>query len=264
MMHPESTAKKLFCISSFLALALLAGGCRVAQVDPGGDVNLPGGGRGRRPQEYEYVVYYVREGDTLYQIGARFGVPWRQIQEHNRMEDIALEVGDILWIPASGGATEAGDARVSPSELDRSAAERRPAGRLVGDSDTGGRWVWPLEGHIEREYGDLLDGLPDPGVAISAPAGARVRAVADGTVICVVRRPGRTVQGWGNVVAIRHSHGIVSWYALLDSVKVTETSRVRRGEIIGTAGRADASGRSLIAFRLFRNERPVNPSRHLP
>jgi LysM repeat protein len=35
------------------------------------------------PPTFDYFVYHVRRGDTLYSLGARFGLGWQEIQETN-------------------------------------------------------------------------------------------------------------------------------------------------------------------------------------
>jgi len=77
---------------------ILAVGCTGEHVPPpGGDgPNLPlitSGG------DYNYQVYYVKEGDTLSSIGRRTGVPWEKIQEVNDCDPRDLAAGQVLLIP---------------------------------------------------------------------------------------------------------------------------------------------------------------------
>jgi len=65
-------------------------------------------------------------------------------------------------------------------------------------------------------------------------------------------------------VAISHSGGIASWYAYLDQVLVERGQSVSKGQLIGTVGRSGAAPRPELAFRLYQDDRPVNPERLLP
>ena len=104
---------------------------------------------------------------------------------------------------------------------------------------------WPTAGTISRRFGDAVRGLSEAGIGIAAPGGTEVCAVAAGTVICCVRAPPGSQRGWGNVVAIRHSSGLVSWYAQLGQVAVKEWQKVAKGERIGTVGSSGDSPHRL-------------------
>jgi murein DD-endopeptidase MepM/ murein hydrolase activator NlpD len=71
------------------------------------------------------------------------------------------------------------------------------------------------------------------GVDFAAPAGTRIVAAADGTVVAAGRRG-----GYGNAVEIRHGGGITTLYAHLSSFAkgIHGGSKVRQGEPIGFVG----------------------------
>ena len=115
-----------------------------------------------------------------------------------------------------------------------------------------------------RRYGDKVRGLAEPGMGIAAPLGTEVCAVAAGTVVTCVRTDPASPSAWGNVVAIAQAGDMVSWYAHLDRVFVEKGREVSRGGVIGTVGSSGAAARPVLAFRLFRNERPVDPEDFLP
>jgi len=218
----------------------------------------------RVAQRYEYFLYEVQKGDTIYSLSKRFKVSQRELAELNDIKDVtALPTGKILLVPRADGVvppplgagkppgtSPALRRRLAPSELHRG----KPSSRF---------W-WPTSGRVIRHYGERVRGLPESGITIAAPAGTEVCAVADGTVItCVGAQPGAT-SAWGNVVAVAHAGNVVSWYAHLGSMAVRKGSRVRRGQVIGTVGSSGAAERPELAFRLFRNGRMVNPETYLP
>jgi murein DD-endopeptidase MepM/ murein hydrolase activator NlpD len=126
------------------------------------------------------------------------------------------------------------------------------------------RFWWPTAGNLLRSYGAVLRGLPDPGIAIGAPAGTEVYTVDSGTVITCVSAGGSAGSAWGNVLAVAHPGDWVSWYAHLDRMLVGEGDRVRKGGPIGTVGCTGAADRPQLGFRLFHDNRPVDPAEHLP
>ena len=65
--------------------------------------------------------------------------------------------------------------------------------------------------------------------------------------------------GYGNMVKIRHANGIVTLYAHMQGVYVSEGQRVSRGQQIGTVGNTGASEGPHLHFEMLINGRKVNP-----
>jgi murein DD-endopeptidase MepM/ murein hydrolase activator NlpD len=100
----------------------------------------------------------------------------------------------------------------------------------------------PADGPVSGVFGSqrILNGEPraaHSGTDIAAPAGATVRAVADGVVVLAAPDLFFT----GRTVMIDHGLGLQSVYAHLSAILVAEGSHVKRGEAIGRVG---ASGRA--------------------
>ena len=211
-----------------------------------------------------YLLYEVQRGDTLYGLGQRFSVPWQEIAAANNIRDVSdLKVGKLLLVPRVAGVEPS--ALSSPEPTARLEASRRhvSAADLHRGSPSARFW-WPTAGTLLRRYGDEVRGLAEPGIALAAPAGTEVCAVAGGTVITCLQANPSAPSAWGNVVAVAHSGNMVSWYAHLDRILTSKGRRVARGEVIGTVGSSGAADRAVLAFRLFRNERPVDPLDYLP
>jgi murein DD-endopeptidase MepM/ murein hydrolase activator NlpD len=133
-----------------------------------------------------------------------------------------------------------------PAELARIRAENQ----LIADrrAAVGPRPLYlsgvdnPADGVISGVFGSqrVLNGeprAPHSGTDIAAPAGAPVRAIADGTVSLVRADLFFT----GRTVMIDHGLGLQSVYAHLSRHDVAEGQAVRRGQVIGAVG---ASGRA--------------------
>ena len=72
---------------------------------------------------------------------------------------------------------------------------------------------------------------PHKGTDMRSPEGAKVLAVADGTVILAEAQ-----YFGGNIVYVDHGQGVVSTYAHLSAFDVTPGQSVRRGQVIGRSG----------------------------
>jgi murein DD-endopeptidase MepM/ murein hydrolase activator NlpD len=81
------------------------------------------------------------------------------------------------------------------------------------------------------------EGAFHAGVDISSPYGVPVKATADG----VVTFAGRLYAGYGLMIDLDHGRSVVTRYAHLSGIAVSEGQAVTAGEIIGYVGR---SGRS--------------------
>jgi len=209
-----------------------------------------------------YFVYHVRRGDTLYSLGERFRLPWREIADTNGVwRPDQMKVGTPLLIRQVQGV-----APPSASEPpERATVERQSLSKhdLHRGKPSASFW-WPTSGRVVRHYGNTLRGLAEPGITIVAPRGRDVCAVSSGKVIECLSAGRTSESGWGNVVVVAHSAGMVSWYAHLDKVLVTKGQAVTKGEPIGTVGSTGAAGSPQLAFRMFKNERPLDPEKYLP
>ena len=111
----------------------------------------------------------------------------------------------------------------------------------------------PVSGTISSTYKETKDHY---GVDVTAPLGAPVKAVADGTVIFA---------GWtadtGYVILLEHSYGLISVYKHNSSLSKEQGQRVKAGEVIASVGDSgqDSTGPHLH-FELWSDSYPVNPT----
>jgi murein DD-endopeptidase MepM/ murein hydrolase activator NlpD len=88
------------------------------------------------------------------------------------------------------------------------------------------------------------------------PEGSSVRAAEAGEVIYV----GSAVEGFGNLILIKHANGYVSAYAHLKDINVAKGTQVNRGDSIGTVGMTGAVNRPQLHFELRKGATPVDPT----
>lgn len=127
--------------------------------------------------------------------------------------------------------------RVAALERARREAEARGAPTGVAAITTAdlGRLDWPVAGRIVYQFGTAAGPnntrIPWHGIGIAAPAGASVRAVANGTVS--IAGPLGT---YLTSVLLDHGGGYYSFYGYLADATVAKGDRVLKGQILGHVG----------------------------
>ena len=113
------------------------------------------------------------------------------------------------------------------------------------------KFRWPVSGRVITDFANSKG----TGINIEAPEGAAIRAAENGQVIYV----GNGVEGYGNLILVRHPNGYVSAYAHLKDTKVQKGDVVNRGDQIGTAGMTGSVSRPQLHFELRKGATPVDP-----
>ena len=106
------------------------------------------------------------------------------------------------------------------AEQSRNSAIRRPSRFDDADappstrpptppSTNGTSFRWPVRGRIISGFGTKPNGERNDGINLAVPEGTSVKAAEAGTVIYA----GNELEGYGNLVLVRHADGWVSAYA---------------------------------------------------
>lgn len=156
------------------------------------------------------------------------------------------------------GRTESDDVNLAPSKEDsllREVVVQEDKYNFLETATSRANFalISPINGPISEGY--------DPkkkhyGVDIVATHNAPVKSVADGTVIFA---------GWtsqtGNVIIVEHSYGLLSTYKHNASLTKEQGERVKKGEVIATAGSTgEFSTGPHLHFELWSEGQPVNPT----
>ncbi|MFN3746866.1 MAG: peptidoglycan DD-metalloendopeptidase family protein [Hyphomicrobiaceae bacterium] len=120
------------------------------------------------------------------------------------------------------------------------------------------KFRWPARGKIISGFGPQPGGHND-GINIALPRGAEVYAAEAG----VVTYAGDGVQGYGNLLLIRHDGGWITAYAHNDSLAVKSGETVRRGQVIARAGATGSVDTPQLHFEIRQGTKPVDPIQHL-
>lgn len=150
---------------------------------------------------------------------------------------------------------------IATIEAERKRAASRPnAPRVASTLKTGdaGRLDWPVDGTLLYRFGRVVNPNNTTtrwnGVGIAAPIGARVTAVAPGTVVSVGQ-----LGTYGLTVILQHGAGDYSIYASLDAALVHTGSSVRKGEVVGTVGISDPDLKAHLHFEIRPKGHAVDP-----
>lgn len=201
----------------------------------------------------------VAQGETLTAVARRYAVDRRSLALLNRRDPAApLRAGETLRLPFAARAepgvapSEAPSRRASPEP--RSVRAEAPAAARVVPATMPKDFVWPADGLLTARFGVQPGGRRSDGIDIAVLPGSIVRAAGDGTVVY----SGDDLPGYGNLILVQHSGGVVTAYARLGRAKAAVGARVRKGQSIAEAGL------SRLHFQIRAGGAPVDPARALP
>ncbi|MCB1516850.1 MAG: M23 family metallopeptidase [Hyphomicrobiaceae bacterium] len=223
----------------------------------------------------------IERGESLYAIARRYGVTTEQIIDANNLDaPDQIYVGQKLIIPGrpdllaarapqstpaqqptdnttTGAITPQATVRtvqtvpVTPAATPQ--AEPAPVQQVANTTPAAPSQTfrWPVQGRVIVDF----DASRQTGINIEAPEGAAVRAAESGTVIYV----GNGIEGYGNLVLVRHANGYVSAYAHLKSINVAKDDVISRGDTLGSVGMSGSVNRPQLHFELRQGATPIDP-----
>ena len=210
-------------------------------------------------------THVVRPGDSVYVISQRYAVSQYQLAQLNFLKPpFELKIGQKLQLPNSldfsvldvglpDGVSGTNIAQPAPTKTSAPAAPRK---RFVAPSLAGSSgFSWPVQGEIIAEFGPSQRGVHNDGVNIAASEGASVGAAAKGRVAFV----GTNIKSFGKLVLIKHDGGIITAYAHLGDISVTEGDIVTAGQSIGTIGRSGRVDSPQLHFEIRKSRQPIDP-----
>lgn len=120
-------------------------------------------------------------------------------------------------------------------------------------------YICPLEqGYIVTSLYGPRWGRNHDGVDMAIETGSPVYASKTGTVILA-----QWYYGYGKCIDVDHGDGVVTRYAHLDSINVTEGDTVFQGQIIGESGNTGNSTGPHLHFEIRINGESVNPADYI-
>ncbi len=121
-------------------------------------------------------------------------------------------------------------------------------------------FVWPVRGRVIAGFGSPVGGVPNRGIDLAVAAGADIRAADDGVVIYA----GDELEGFGNLLLLRHRDGFLTAYAHAQSFAVKPGDTVRRGQVIAKVGQTGGVAAPQLHYEIRKDNAPVDPAQYLP
>jgi septal ring factor EnvC (AmiA/AmiB activator) len=123
-----------------------------------------------------------------------------------------------------------------------------------------GRLVWPCEGEVISGFGVETHPkfgtiIKNNGIDIKASGGARVRAVAAGSVSFA-----GPLSGFGNCVIVDHGSGYYTLYGRLESMVVSTGYGVGEGDPVGFVGETSAPEGAVLHFEIRQGKKALDPA----
>lgn len=121
-------------------------------------------------------------------------------------------------------------------------------------------FMWPVNSRkVVSSFGPKGGGKVNDGINIASAEGEPVWASADGEVIYV----GNELQGYGNMILVRHAGNKNTTYANLSRTNVDKYDRVKQGDIIGYVGSTGNVKSPQLHFAIRDGKDPLDPSKYL-
>lgn len=119
-----------------------------------------------------------------------------------------------------------------------------------------GKFMKPVSGKIISNFGDKADGQHNDGINIQAVKGDAVRAAENGKVVYV----GNEIEGYGNMILLRHKDQYMTAYAHLGKTLVKKGDIITRGQTIGTVGSSGFVDKPQLHFEIRKGKKAIDPS----
>ena len=128
---------------------------------------------------------------------------------------------------------------------------------VIGDGKTTGTMIWPVPicHNMSRGFSSGHRGLDICNGPVTVRGKPAIAADGGKVIMAATGWNG----GYGNVVKIQHSNGLITLYAHLQSIMVVNGQTVSQGQTVGLIGSTGNSTGPHLHFEVWRNGVRVNP-----
>lgn len=204
------------------------------------------------------TAYTVQKGDSLYEIGFRFGLDYQDIAAWNQIaEPYLIKEGQVLQLtqPAPGSAPKfIVNKKSANNEKNSFVKIVKSVLSIAKDNKLTKSWRWPMQGTVVKPFSLETNN----GIDIGGQLNQAVYAVADGQVVY----SGDHLLAYGNLVIVKHDDDFLTAYANNAKRLVKEGDTVKQGDLIARLG--SVGGQTCLHFEVRKNGNPVNPLEYLP
>jgi murein DD-endopeptidase MepM/ murein hydrolase activator NlpD len=204
------------------------------------------------PKKTSGIYHVVKPGENLFRIGKAYDLSHDELARVNQLKDPAqIRIGQKLFIP--GASRQLPVEIITPSDSVRTVPVL-PESTYPTDNGL----VWPIAGDLTSQFGRRGSSFHD-GIDISAEEGTPIRAIEKGEVIYSDQ-----LRGYGNLVIVRHSGGLISVYAHNQINLVRQGQLVSQGDVIAKVGRTGRVSGPHLHLEIRKNNVAQDPLRFLP
>ena len=145
-----------------------------------------------------------------------------------------------------------------PTKVDNEADKKAPntvARKFKLASPLGlNRFSWPVDGEVISGYGRTGNKFND-GINIAAPLGTSVQAADAGKVIYI----GSNIEGYGNLVIVKHDGDFMSAYAHLKDIQIERDISVSKGDVLGSVGKTGNVNEPQLHYSMRQGKKTIDP-----
>lgn len=227
------------------------------------------------PREYK-----VKSGDSISSIARMFEVSASALARQNDLiSPFTISQGQVLRLPSKSSqavfepevetqepvqvaAVQKENLNAVPAPkptVEKASAARPSLPKTTPKRSGNGKFMRPVEGQLISRYGPKKGGLYNDGINIKVPRGTPVRAAENGVVVYA----GDQLEGYGNLVLVRHEGRYMSAYAHLDKILIKRGDTLKRGQSLGTVGSTGQVDTPQLHFEIRRGTKALNPEKYL-
>lgn len=205
-----------------------------------------------RPFSKYEKTHVVRRGETLYAIAFLYDTDYRSLASLNHIRPpYTLRIGQVLSLR--------GLVKPKPTTRNKSASATTSRHKVIHSpnhqSISSSGWLWPVRGQVVTGFTPQQG---RKGINIASKKGERVLASSGG----IVAYAGNGLEGYGNLIIIKHNNQYLTAYGNNARNLVTEGQRVKKGQVIAVVGVIEHKYRG-VHFEIRKRGKPVNPLNYL-
>ena len=211
------------------------------------------------------IKHKVVRGETAFIISRLYNISVRSLADWNGLDsDYIVREGQILIVPLVDKKVQKKFkkeeiASVAPPPPSSKKPQPRNIAKqeVIEPSNTSisvpesGRMAYPIEGLVIREYSKNKN----DGIDFTAQAGTRVVAADTGVVATVTEDTNQIA-----IVVLKHPKNILTVYANLTNIQVSNNQNVLRGEVIGEIPEGDPP---YLHFEIREGFESIDPLEYL-
>ena len=211
------------------------------------------------------IKHKVVRGETAFIISRLYNISVRSLADWNGLDsDYSVREGQILIVPLVDSKIQKSSKKEKLTSLaPPPPSSKKPQPRNIAKQEStepsinpisvpeSGRMAYPIEGLIIREYSKNKN----DGIDFTAQPGTRVVAADNGVVATVTEDTNQIA-----IVVLKHPKNILTVYANLTNIQVSNNQNVVRGEVLGEIPEGDPP---YLHFEIREGFESIDPLNYL-